>query len=227
MEAVTQAPQHPAKYTASVLDAIVEVLSAQHIEGDILDPMAGTGRIHELRTRSDDVWVTWGVELEPEWAAMHPCTFTGDATRLPAEWSGKFAAVVTSVPYGNRMADAYAGDAKGSRRHTYRIALGRALTGGSAAGMQWGVEYRDTMHKILVEIHRVLEDGGLFVLNVKDHVRGGQLQGVPEWYSTVALSLGFQPVDVIGVDVPGNRHGANYELRAECEYLLVYRKAAA
>lgn len=233
------------------MDAVVEVLSAHHVEGSILDPFAGTGRIHELRERFAG-WDTLGVELEPEWADMSPYTVAGDATQLPPEWTALFQAVVTSPPYGNRMADAYAGDSspcpecpthtggmidawcvckacKGtgtvsSRRHTYRIALQRPLTDGSAAGMQWGDKYRDTMHRALAEVYRVLVPGGMFLLNISDHVRAGVLQRVPEWYSEAVRAIGFIPVDVLSVGTPRMRMGANSDLRAESEFLLVYRK---
>lgn len=252
-------PAHPAKYSAPVMSAIVLALSRERVSGDILDPFAGVGRIHELRELSQGVWETYGVELEAEWAASSPWTLCGDATELPTEWSNTYAAVVTSPPYANRMADAYAGDAKerqcerckgsgfspaagapfsctqckgsgivvGSRRHTYRIALGRPLTDGSAAGMQWGDNYRQTMWKALQEIYRVLRPGGLFLLNISDHVRGGALQLVPEWFGKCATSLHFEPVDVIPIATQRNRDGANGDLRATCEWLLVYRKPVA
>lgn len=39
--------------------------------------------------------------------------------------------------YGNRMAGQYAGDPKGSKRHTYRISLGRRLNERGDAALQW------------------------------------------------------------------------------------------
>lgn len=214
--------EHPAKFSREVLAVIRELLETYPFEGEVLDPFAGVGRVHELR---QDGYQTLGVELEPEWVNANPeLTQQGDATDLPAEWSGRFGAVVTSPPYGNRLADNYAGDAKGSRRHTYRISLKRPLTKGSAAGLQWGDAYRGTMRAALWQIKRVLRPGGLFVLNISDHVRAGQLQQVPEWYERVIVSdLHLQLVERREVVTRRNRDGANAELRAPAEIVYVFR----
>jgi len=72
----TPGTPHPARYSPEVL----EVLSAEigPVTGPVLDPFAGTGRIHQIG-RDDTI----GIEIEPEWANLHPRTFHGDATELP------------------------------------------------------------------------------------------------------------------------------------------------
>ena len=216
-------PDHPAKYSPAVIMAMLEALELYVPPNlEVLDPFAGVGRIHNLRAYG---YETLGVELEPEWAAGSPHTMVGDATKLPEEWRGRFGVVATSPPYGNRMADKYAGDAKGSRRHTYRISLGRDLTDGSAAVMQWGDEYRATMLRALREIRRVLAPNGIFLLNISDPVRKGALQGVPAWFEKTATGLGgLSLLERHAVHTRRQRDGANAEARADNEWLYVFHR---
>jgi hypothetical protein len=53
--------------------------------------------------------------------------------------------------------------------------LGRPLTPGNSGALQWGEEYRALHVAVWTECRRVLKPGGIFVLNVKDHIRGGVL----------------------------------------------------
>lgn len=112
-------PDHPAKFSRPILDEIrrllraealrlVELEQAETRRLQVLDPFAGIGRIHELLNEHD----TTGVELELEWARQHPRTHAGDATNLPASWTGLFDAVATSPVYPNRMTDTYDGKGK-------------------------------------------------------------------------------------------------------------------
>ena len=92
---------HPAKYSDGIIEKMRGVLRRYLGAGEVLDPFAGTGLIHELYPE----FVTTGVEIEPEWAVMHGRTVVGDALCLPPDWTERFHAVCTSVTYGNRMAD--------------------------------------------------------------------------------------------------------------------------
>ncbi len=164
---------HPARYPIGLLPLLAEAVPPDQFNR-VLDPFAGTGRIHDLPNE------TTGVEIEPEWAELHPNTLVGDATNLPFH-DGEFDAIVTSPTYGNRLADTY--DAPDpENRHSYRIDLGRDLTDGSSAGLQWGDAYRDLHRLAWAEAVRVLRPGGRFVLNIKDHIRGGQRQHVAGWH---------------------------------------------
>jgi SAM-dependent methyltransferase len=111
-----------------------------------------------------------------------------------------------------------------SRRQTYRIALGRPLSRGSAASLQWGPSYRSLHAAAWHEARRVLRPGGLIVVNVSNHVRGGRVQPVAEWHLDRLLRLGFLLVEARAVATPRMRHGQNYDLRVEAEHVLVLRR---
>jgi len=72
MNVITK-PKHPAKYTDSLLPVFERMLAGCK---NVLDPFAGTGKIHSLP------FETVGVEIEKEWAEMHEKTIIGDATDL-------------------------------------------------------------------------------------------------------------------------------------------------
>ena len=97
-------PEHPAKYSAPVLDVITDILETRQINGLTIDPFAGTGRIHQLATH---LRPTIGVEIETEWADMHPNTIQGDSTQLAQIVKQldlpPVNAIITSPAYGNRM----------------------------------------------------------------------------------------------------------------------------
>ena len=207
---------HPAKFSDPILDVLRPIVAG--LPGPILDPFAGTGRIHELG-RDDTI----GVEIEAEWAELHERTEVGDATDLRFD-DGEIGSIVTSPTYGNRMADTYAGD--GTRRHTYRIALGRPLTEGSSAGLQWGEKYRELHRAAWLEARRVLRPGGNLVLNMSDHIRKGEVVPVTAWHVETLLDLGFDviPGGWIPVETRRQRHGANADLRVDVEHVIVFEK---
>ncbi len=205
--------KHPAKFNDRILAAINRALPT---EGRILDPFAGTGRIHELATETRS---TWGVELESDWADMHYRTLRGSALTLP--WfDDTFAAIATSPTYGNRMADKYDGR-DGSTRNTYRIALGKDLQPGNSGAMQWGDEYREFHRKAWREAKRVLQPGGVFILNMKDHIRGGERQWVTNWHVVhLQTVLGFHEVRSERIKTRGLAFGANHSARIDYEEVV-------
>ena len=255
----SKAPAHPAPYSAKILVELRDIVTAEAIRRehpiDVLDPFAGIGRIHELAAPAVS---TVGVELEAEWAAVHPDTQQGDATRLPLLWENRFDLVVTSPCYGNRMADTYDGsrdrctecvpgvgqhpslDGSGgpcetcggsgfalSKRYTYTTALGHPLTSGNAGAMQWGPAYRALHGAAYREMVRVTRPGGLIVVNISNHVRGGAVQHVVEWTCSAMFAEGLSLVEVRVVDTPRMGNGSNGKIRVEHEHIIVMRRAAA
>jgi len=204
---------HPARYSDNLLDVFRRHLVAYR---HVLDPFAGTGRIHEL----GPAWDTVGVEIEPEWAHLHPRTIVGNALALQFE-DGSFDAICTSPTYGNRFADHH--EARdGSVRRTYRHDLGRALHPDNSGQLQWGEKYREFHAHAWAEALRVLRDGGRFVLNVKNHVRNKQVVDVTCFHLDHLESLGLSLVARAEVSARSLRVGANGAARVSHESVLVF-----
>lgn len=214
------APPHPAPFSDAVLDVFRDLLARWNVRGGrrLLDPFAGTGRIHELAT---DGWETVGVELEPEWARVHTDTIVGDATALSFP-DRSFDAIATSPAYGNRLADSYDPSDPEARR-SYSIDLGRPLTVGNGAAMQWGDEYCELHTKVWAECVRVLRPEGLLLLNCKDHQRDGAIVGVTGWHLRTLIGLGLVAIDLCTLPAAGLPFTTAKPLS---ELVIAFRKAA-
>lgn len=214
-----KAVRHPARYTDVLLPVFVDMLRGSR---RVLDPFGGTGRIFRLNQWLPALEIE-AVEIEPEWAALHPRTRIGNALAL--YWrDGYFDAICTSPAYGNRMADKLLVD--GYQRNTYANDLGRPLHCDNAGTMQWGEAYRAFHERTWVEARRVLCPGGLFVLNIKDHIRDGERQYVTDWHITTLEELGFTVEKHVKVETPGNGYGAWREYRIPYESVIALRLEA-
>ena len=210
---------HPARFSKSLMPILAAAVPPEEYPL-VLDPFAGTGRVHELPNQ------TVGVELEPEWARLHPATICGSALELPVP-DDTFDAIVTSPTYGNRLADHHDA-ADPDRRRSYTHDLGRRLHADNSGAMQWGERYREFHTDAWAEVWRVLRPGGRLVLSIKDHIRGGQRQHVAGWHVTElihwdGLSLAWCEAEF---DTGNLRAGENAEARLP-EQIFVFDKPEA
>ena len=209
--------EHPAKFTRGVLIKIAPYLP-RHKGARILDPFAGVGGVFGLYNLGFKGEIV-GIEIEPEWAANNPGIIVGNALHLDFPDS-YFDAIVTSPVYGNRMSDHH--NAKdGSKRNTYTHVLGRELHPDNSGKIQWGPAYRDFHAKAWEEAVRVLKPGGLFFLNIKDHIRKGERQNVCLWHQGQLTSLGLVSRACDKIITSGNGYGDNGKDRIP--YELIYR----
>lgn len=219
--------KHPAKFSPSILDVIRDQLAVRVAEDAIgLDPFAGVGRCHELG------WWVAGNELEMPWCREHvgkgPVA-CGDATRLPYR-SAVFDFAITSPTYGNRFADkhnARDGSTRRSYTHDLRAALDDPdyhLHPNNTGGMKWGADYWRMHGRAYDEVWRVLKDGGVFIVNVSDFVRRGEIVRVVDWHRRTLHARGFTVEQEVAVETPRMRYGANGDARAAEEKVLVCEK---
>jgi len=206
-------PKHPAKFTDTIIPVIDKALGNAE---KVLDPFAGTGRIHQLENRD-----TVGIEIEPEWANQHPDTQIGNALDLPFA-DQTFDAVATSPTYGNRLADHHNAQ-DGSERRSYTHDLNRPLDPNNSGDLQWGDEYKTFHRKAWTEAVRVLKPGGKLVLNISDHIRDGKAQGVPAWHANILGQLGLELVTAEPVPTPRQRHGENAGARMDAEWVYTFQ----
>jgi DNA modification methylase len=187
--------------------------------------MAGTGKIAKIREFGFKGHIICN-DLEPDWADLKYEVnewYISDAEEMVWCKDESIDAICTSPAYGNRMADHFHSKDK-SRRITYYHSLGRDLDERNTGRLQWGDKYRDAHTLLYREFWRVLKPGGLFVLNVSDHIRNGERIPVTAWHQKVCLTLGFKYVNRFRVMTPRMRFGANHNKRVRYENIIVFEK---
>jgi hypothetical protein len=247
--------KHPATFSKPILDQITAIvldeLTKTKFSVDILDPFAGTGKIHMLENIDKRVRTT-GIEIEAEWAMMGPecahcrgsgggyvnpsgdweecpdCwgtgvkTIVGNALHLPENWTNRFHMVVTSPTYGNRMADHH--DAKDdSKRMTYKHMLGRDLHPDNSGQMHFGPKYKEFHEKAWAEVTRVIK--------LPDRAHSFQVKSpeIPRPFipaGDATLTLGQDYSGGLERDVPTARlrYGQNHAARVTHEKIFVFRR---
>lgn len=217
--------KHPAKFSDPVLDRIGDHLYQYGWPKRMLDPFAGTGKVHHLAAEPNyDLPLrsfTVGVEIEADWANLHPCNLIADALALPFP-DDTFDGMVTSPVYGNRFSDHH-NARDGSVRRSYTHDIGHQLHPHNSGTLPWGPLYREFHDAAWTECLRVLEPEALIVVNVSNHIRRGVEQPVTEWHHNWFLDHECEVVDFDCVSTTRLRHGANREARARCENIFTVR----
>jgi hypothetical protein len=240
---------HPAKFGDKLIIAMGEML-APYGPLDILDPFAGTGRIHELQALGHR---TVGVEIVPQYAELHPDTILGNSLYLTSAVGNRRAQAIACSPcYGNRLSDHHSnkdlckrcrgeGVEEGrsgkpcrvclgagiSMRHSYTHDL-RRMTGDqtlqldddNAGKMVWGPKYRAFHEKVWIQVPGLLLPPALFLLNCKDFIKDKERQEVTRWHVETLEKLGFKVLKWELCDTGGLRQGANRERFPEDLVLL-------
>lgn len=208
---------HPAKFSDPILDRIAEMLASNvDYRPLVIDPFAGTGKVHQLSSVR-----CVGVELEPEWAEMHPANIVANTLQLPFA-DGTFEGLISSPCYGSRLADSH-NARDGSVRHSYTHTLGRKLHPDNSGQLHWGDKYRAFHSAAWAECLRVLDPGAFVIVNVSNHIRGGKEQPVTEWHLSWFLEHGCRIVELARVPTKRLREGANYKARVDGENVFHLR----
>ena len=216
---------HHTRYHPAILEAIEARIGDSKM---ILDPMAGTmERLAGLEARDRGWHQVWGIEYEREWVDgyPHPRLQQGDARKLPFP-KEHFDAIVVSPSYGNRDSDRTGEWWDNFDRKTYAAALGRNVTDGSLCVPFNTEEYRAGHTLAWAESVRVLKTGGLFFINLKNHIRQGRIIRVSQWHREVLRDvLGLTEIDDTSIPTKGRLSGEHYAVRAELvEKIYVYLK---
>lgn len=146
--------------------------------------------------------------------------FCKSCTGFAAGWDG--APCRTCWGYGVSLRRSYTHDARrlaGDSKYTLDRRSSGTLSARSAA-------YWELHEKAWAEARRVLVDGGLMLLDVKDFVERYKVVPVAAGHRAILEALGFHVEAEVPVVADGLRNGANHSLRTDTQTILVARKPA-
>ena len=107
-----------------------------------------------------------------------------------------------------------------SKRMGYAIALGRKCSPGSGAAVKWGAAYRELHDAVIADVAKLLRPGGWWLVNVSSSLDGDGYVPVMEWWvGTIARHA--RVVDLIAVETPRIKFGANADRRVPAEHVIV------
>ena len=213
--------KHPAKYADSFLPAFAGMLKGCE---KVYDPFGGTGKLARIKDHGFSGKV-YCCEIEPEWTSIEPDVdtwFIDDCAKTDYIQDNYFDAICTSPTYGNRMADHFNSKDK-SHRITYKHYLGRDLNAENTGRMQWGNKYQAKHLECYAELRRVLKETGVFILNMSDHIRQGELVKVVDWHKSVLMEMGFIVIEDLKVPTPRMGFGKNGKSRVDHERIVTFR----
>lgn len=223
-----QGARHPARFTSTIVDALAALLDLPtNVERFVVhDPMAGTGE--RLGVLADRLGLTFtGTEIEPTFIVDRRVV-VGDATD-PTTYPLDPHVIVTSPPYPNGVADHFAAT-DSSRRHTYRSAIatieGRDRPLDERNLARYGFRGRGESSRARATYWRLAREvvecwwTDRAIVNVKDFRVGATVEPVVDGWADVLVDAGFVIVERVVVPTPGQRFGANGDVRVDHEVVL-------
>lgn len=247
---------HPAKFSTPVL----EVINRLHLlppNVPTLDPMAGVGRIFEIAPWAvgleiEPDWAcadrriavgdclappfrpgtfrrmvtscSYGNRMSDHHNALERCRACKGSGGVWVEAGDDAALSWRSCPKcqgrGRRV----------YKRMTYKHQIGHELHPNNSGAMPWGPKYREFHEAAWTTLLPLLDDRGVFVLNVSNHlktlVKGEPPveQRVMQWHRQAVRSLGWFLCAQVPVETVRMGMGAHRDVRVDREWILVFNR---
>lgn len=211
---------HPAQFTESIIDEL-EVLIPKFVPAGriIHDPFAGAGvRLGALCDRLGYEFT--GTDLEA-WREGDSRVAVGNS-RYAASYPTRPHAEVTSPTYNNGVNDHFKPSIATHRRRrlTYRVAAGRPLHSDNTGRHSGRSSKKGEARYWSITRDVVAQWSDIAIVNVKDSIRAGAIYPLVEMWTSLLAAHGYT-IERFDVPCPGFRWGANRELRADTEAILV------